>query len=297
MSVALAIKYSPKVDELFKAESKLGLLTNTDYDWTGAHTVKVYKMSTVSMNDYDRNRYEPGVGETEPANLSRYGMLYDLNATTEELLLSKDRSFIFNVDKMDTDETAGALEAESALARQLREVVIPEVDTYVYGKMAAGAGGEPEEAEALTKTNVYTAILAGSEYLDDKEIPDTERVLVVSPATYTLLKQAAIFDNTEVGAEQKATGVIAYLDGMAVVKVPAARLPENFAFMIAHPSATVAPVKLEDFGVHSDTVLSSGDIVTGRVVYDAFVLDNKKHGIYYYELPEDDDEGESDGAE
>lgn len=40
-------------------------------------------------------------------------------------------------------------------------------------------------------------------------------------------------------------------------------------------------VWLEEFGSHNDTPLSSGTIVTGRVCYDAFVLDNKKTGIYY----------------
>ena len=79
----------------------------------------------------------------------------------------------------------------------------------------------------------------------------------------------------------KSRGVVAVLDGMNVVKVPAIRLPDKFGFMIAHPSATTAPVKLEDYGTHKDTPLSSGTIVTGRVCYDAFVLDNKKDGIYY----------------
>ena len=71
------------------------------------------------------------------------------------------------------------------------------------------------------------------------------------------------------------------IDGLPVVKVPASRLPDGFGFIIAHPSATVAPVKLEDFSVHDDTPLSSGSIVTGRICYDCFVLDNKKKGIYY----------------
>ena len=71
----------------------------------------------------------------------------------------------------------------------------------------------------------------------------------------------------------RARGIVAMLDGAMVVKVPAVRLPEKFGFMLAHPSATVAPVKLEDFGIHDDTPLSSGTIVTGRICYDAFVLD------------------------
>lgn len=277
MSVELTTKYAPQTDELFKAESKISLLTNTDFDWTGAHAIKLYKISTAPMNDYSRNR------STEPADsegLSRYGKLLDLSATTEELLLKYDRSFIFNVDRLDNDETQGQLEAGTALARELREVVVPEVDTNVYTVMTTGAGHKPAAA-ALTKSNIYAAILAASQALDDAEVPETERALVVTPATYAILKQAVEFDHTEIGAEMRARGVVAMLDGAAVVKVPSARLPDKFGFMLAHPSATVAPVKLEDFGIHNDTPLSSGTIVTGRVCYDAFVLDNKKSGIYY----------------
>ena len=276
MSIELTTIYAPKTDELFKTESKLSLLTNTDYDWSGAHSVKLWKISTAAMNDYARNRNEIGASDS----VSRYGQLLDLNAQTEELVLRKDRSFIFNIDHLDQDETAQQLAEETALARQLREVVVPEVDKYCYDIMAAGAG-KTADAVKITKSNVYELILAGSEYLDNSEVPDTERVLLVTPSVYTLLKQSTAFDHTEIGADMKARGVVAELDGMSVIRVPASRLPENFGFMVVHPSATTAPVKLEDYGTHSDTPLSSGTIVTGRICYDAFVLDNKKNGIYY----------------
>ena len=278
MSVELTTKFAPQTDELFKAESKTSLLTNTDFDWSGAHSVKLYKISTTPLNDYSRNRNTAPEDSSE--SLSRYGQLLDLNATTEELLLKHDRSFIFNVDRLDQDETQQQLEAGTALARELREVVIPEVDTNVYTVMTTGAGHKPAAA-ALTKDNIYSAVLAASQALDDAEVPETERSLVVTPATYALLKQAVEFDHTEIGAEMRARGIVAMLDGAVVVKVPSARLPKKFGFMLAHPSATVAPVKLEDFGIHNDTPLSSGSIVTGRICYDAFVLDNKKTGIYY----------------
>ena len=282
MSIELAKKYAPYTDELFKAESKLSLLTNSDFDWTGAHSVSVWKISTVAMNDYSRNR-GGDFSETE-ATLSRFGKIIDLDAQTEEMLLRKDRSFIFNIDKMDQDETAEQVKAETALARQIREVVIPEVDTYVYAEMAANAG-TIAEAEALDGTNIYDAIVAGTEVLDDAEVPDTERVLVVTPATYRIMKKSEdILMDCDISEEMRLKGVIAVVDGMAVVKVPASRMPEGFGFMIAHPAATVAPVKLEDYGMHPDTALSSGTIVTGRIVYDAFVLDNKAQAIYYHPI-------------
>ena len=43
MAINLVTKFTDHVDELFTAESKKSLLTNNDYDWTGAHTIKVHK--------------------------------------------------------------------------------------------------------------------------------------------------------------------------------------------------------------------------------------------------------------
>ncbi len=278
MPIDLATKFQPYTDEQFSTESKKSLLTNTDLTWTGAHTIKVYKVSTSQMNDYGRKG--PAEGQW-----SRYGAVASLDATTEELTLKKDRSFTFAIDKLDTDETARQLAAASALARQNREVVIPEVDTYTYGVMCANAGHKPE-AKTLTTTNIYAEILAASQALDDAEVPETGRVLVVTPATYALMKKCKdITMETDVGNELRLKGVIGILDGMAVQKIPAVRLPAGFGFMAAHPCATVAPVKLEDYTIHDNPPGISGSLVEGRICYDAFVLDNKVKAIYYQAQP------------
>ncbi len=275
MAIDLVEKFLPYVDEQFTTESKKSLLTNQDFTWTGAHTVKVFKISTSAMNDYDRS------GAKSATQWSRYGAVADLDATTEEFTLTKDRSFTFAIDKLDTDETARQLQAASALARQNREVVIPEVDSYTYGVMCANAGHKPD-AKALTASNIYTEILAASEALDNAEVPETGRVLVVTPATYALMKKCKdIVMETDVGNDMRLKGVIATLDGAAVMKIPAVRLPAGFGFMLAHPVATVAPVKLEDYTVHDNPPGISGALVEGRVCYGAFVLDNKAKAIYY----------------
>ncbi len=273
MAINLVTKFLPYVDEQFTAESKKSLLTNNDFEWTGAHTVKVYKVSTAEMTDYDRT----GTGE----NASRYGAVAGLSATTEEFTLTKDRSFTFAIDKLDSDETAQQLSGASALARQQREVIIPEVDTYVYNVMCTKAGTKPAGV-ALTADNIYSEILKASETLDNAFVPETGRVLVVTPATYTLMKQCKdITMETDIGNDMRLKGVIGMLDGASVIKVPANRLPSAFGFMLAHPSATVAPTKLEDYKIHQDPPGISGDLVEGRIVYDAFVLDNKTKAIYY----------------
>lgn len=277
MAIELATKFEPYVDEQFATESKKSLLTNQNFTWTGAHTVKVYKITTTSMNDYDRG----GTGE----NPSRYGPIAGLDATTEEFTLKNDRSFTFAIDKLDTDETVQQLSAAAALARQNREIVIPEVDTYVYGVMAAGAGHKPD-AVALTKTNIYEKITAASNALDNAEVPETQRVLLVTPDTYTLMKLSKdIVMETEIGSDMRARGVIANLDGALVLKVPAVRLPAKIGFMLAHPCACVAPTKLEDYKIHQDPPGISGALVEGRICYDAFILENKAKAIYYQAQP------------
>lgn len=275
-TINLATDFKGYVDEQFATESKTALITNRDFDWIGAHSVRVYKITTSEMNDYGRN------GATE-GNWSRYGSVKDLNATTEEHTLSKDRSFTFVIDTLDSDETKRALEAGAALARQQREVVIPEVDTYVYDKICANAGQKPE-AVALTKENIYSEILKASQALDDKLVPDTGRVLLVTPAVYALMKQnEEIILHSDIGSELRLKGVIGILDGANVVKVPSIRLPDKFGFMLVHPSATVATIKLEDYKIHDNPPGINGNLVEGRICYDAFVLDNKKNAIYYQE--------------
>ena len=273
MAINLTTKFVPYTDEMFSTESKTSLVTNKDLDWTGAHTVKVYKVGTSAMNDYDRN--------PSTQNLSRFGSVKDLEATTEEFTLRKDRSFTFAIDKLDTDETAQQLQAASALARQLRQVVVPEVDGYVYGIMAQGAGTKPGPV-ALTAENIADQIMTGNTALDDAEVPETGRSIIVTPAIYQLMKKCKdIIMETDIGNDMRLRGVVAMVDGANVIKVPASRLPENFGFMIVHPVATVAPVKLEDYRIHQDPPGISGSLVEGRICYDAFVLDNKKAAIYY----------------
>ena len=218
MPIDLAAKFQPYTDEQFSTESKKSLLTNNDLTWTGAHTIKVYKVSTSKMNDYGRSGPAEG-------NWSRYGAVEGLNAVTEEFTLKKDRSFTFAIDKLDQDETAQQLAAASALARQNREVVIPEIDAYVYGVMCSNAGHKPT-AKALTAANLYPEILAASQALDDAEVPEAGRVLAVTPAIYALMKKCKdIVMETNVGNELRLKGVIGILDGMTVQKIPAVRLP------------------------------------------------------------------------
>lgn len=276
MAIELVTKFLPLVDEVFASESKTALLTNKNFDFDGAHTVKIWKIGTAEMNDYGRTGAEDG-------NWSRYGKVLDLDATTETMTLRKDRSFTYVIDRLDEDESG--LEAAKALSRQLRQVVIPEVDLYTISEMAANAGHKPEAA-ALTADNVYDEIIKGSNALDKSEAPEKDRVLVVTPDTYLIMKRCKdIVMDTDIGNEMRLKGIIAMVDGMPVIRVPAARVPAGFGFMIAHPVATVGVEKLAAYKMHHNPPGISGNLTEGRIVYDAFVLENKAGAIYYHSIP------------
>ena len=162
-AISLVSRFSPLVDERFATESKTSLVVNNDFDFIGTKSIKIYSVATAEMNDYGRNA-TMGTGDGEV--LSRYGTIKDLSTSTQEVQMEQDRSFTFVVDKMDEDETLGALNAGSALARQLREVIIPEVDKYTFAKMATGAGKTVTETIGTGATGAYEALLAGTEYFD-----------------------------------------------------------------------------------------------------------------------------------
>ena len=91
MAINLTTVFKGYTDELFSTESKKALITNQDFDWTGAHTVKVYKIGTSEMTDYDRQ----GTGVNLASGVwSRYGAVSSLDATTEEFTLRKLISWI-----------------------------------------------------------------------------------------------------------------------------------------------------------------------------------------------------------
>lgn len=275
MAIELVEKFTPYVDEVFTKESKKAIVTNNDFSWSGTHSIKVYKITTASMNDYDRSGSN---------NNSRYGKAENLAASTEQFILRKDRSFTYVIDKLDADETGQTLTAASTLARQQREVIVPEIDSYVYNVMCAEAGEKPEPVP-LTNTNIYDEIVKANTVLDDNEVPETERFLIVTPETYLLMKKCKdITLDTNIAQEIKLNGVISNLDGLHVIKVSKKRLPSNFGFLIGHKIATVAPVKLEDYRTHEDPPGINGVLVEGRICYDAYVLENKKMALYYQEV-------------
>ena len=125
--INLASQYSTNVDERFTRESQAMLALNNDYEFTGVQTGKVYSIPVAVMTDYLKT------------GANRYGTPDDLTRNVQSMTLNRDRAFTFIIDKGDKIMSQMVSDVGKALSRQLREVCVPEFDTYVFRTLAAKA--------------------------------------------------------------------------------------------------------------------------------------------------------------
>lgn len=268
----LASKYAAEVDERFCRESQAVLALNNNYKFTGVQTVNIYSIPVVPMTDYQRS------------GANRYGTPNDLARNVQTLTVTKDRSYSFVIDKGDKIQSEMVMDAGKALSRQIREVWVPEYDTYVFQTLAAKATAMGNfSTTELTKDNAYEAFLAGMERLGNANVSDQGRVAFCSYRFANLLKQdPAFMKYSNMSQEMVIKGVIGEVDGCKIVKVPSGRLPNGCAFILTHPIAATAPKQLDEYKIHDNPPGISGWLVEGRVIYDCFVLNEKANAIYYH---------------
>ena len=270
--INLASKYAKQVDERFHRESQAMMALNNNYEFSGVETVKVYSIPVVAMTDYARN------------GSNRYGTPKDLTRNVQTLTVKRDRAFTFIIDKGDKIQSQMVSDAGKALSRQLREVCVPEFDTYVFHTLAAKASERGAiSTTAINKSNAYEQFLAGMEWMGNRNVPDKGRVCFCSYRFANLLKQDSAFMKYGDASQQMLVkGVIGEVDGCKIVKVPSSRLPAGASFLMTHPIAATAPKQLEDYKIHDNPPGISGWLVEGRLIYDCFVLNEKADAVYYH---------------
>lgn len=269
MGINYASKYASKIDERFSREALTNAAVNNDYDFVGTKTVNVYSVPTAQMNDYQRT------------GADRYGTPAELENSVQELTVACDRAFTFTIDRGNFNDTQMSNAAGAALDRQLREVVIPEIDKYRFSAIVTGA--KYSATSEITKENAYDEFLSGIVGLIDRNVITTECVAYVSSDFYKCIKEDASFiKNGDLSQSMLIKGQVGMIDGISIIVVPKSYLPEGVNFIITHKSATVAPVKLSEYKIHDNPPGINGWLVEGRVYYDAFVLHNKADAIFVH---------------
>ena len=290
MSIALASKYQPILDEIYKNASLTASMdaATKPVDFGGAAAVNVFKTSMVGLGDYARSTGYP-VG--------------DVTGAWETLTLSKERGRAFSIDRMDNEETLGM--AFGTLAGEfIRTQVVPELDAYRFSTYASASGIQEVATPAALDTGakVLAAFDVAMGKLDEKEVPAEGRKLFLSSGCYNLLKgQLTRTLSTETSADRR----IFVIDGVEVIPVPQTRFYKgvtlnagatgdaggfaktadtgrNINFLLLHPSAVLQVTKLDSLKTFSPDVNQAADawLIQYRIYHDAFVYANKKEGIY-----------------
>lgn len=287
-SIALAEKYLPILDGIYKRESLTARLlgANALINFTGANKVQIFKTAMDGLADYSRaNGFVNG----------------SVTAGWEDYTLSKDRGVGLGIDRMDNEETLGM--AFGTLAGEfMRTKEIPELDAYRFAAMAGATGISSANADITVGTTDVPGLIDTAEMtMGDDEVPYEGRILFVSEKCYAGLKaKITRYLANENGVQRE----VETYNGMEVVRVPQSRFntavtlydgTSNFGFaptaggykinfMIVHPSAVLPVVKHDIVKIFSPDENQTADkwLFQVRVYHDCFVLDNKVKGIYLH---------------
>ena len=288
-SIALAEKYQPLLDEVYKTASKTIDLESAPVLFDGAQTVKVLKVTLDPLSNYSRNS-----GFTDGS----------VTANWESMRLTQDRGKEFNLDVMDNEETLDVM-AGNLLGTFIRQKVVPEIDAYRFATLAQKAGISKATAGTLTDATVGEAIDEAMAKLTNDEVPLEDRILYLTPAVYQMLKRAQPYRFANGDTNLNRNFVV--FDGMKVVQVPESRFytkidvkagtssgdTGGFAkatdgtqinFMIVAKPAVIAVAKHVRLRVFTPDENQEMDAYKFqyRIYHDEFVYDNKVAGIYLH---------------
>lgn len=272
MATTYAAKYASAALDAFS----LGSLTNiftAKYDWAGVKTVNVFTNETVAAADYTAS--------------AGFGSATLVGNTVDTLTVTKDRKFSGVLDRLTMASVEGSQAAGAWLAKQMIEVVTPDVDKYRFDALyTACPTGQISASAAITSANAYTEFLAGNEKLDEAGIPAPGRVCFATPAYFNKLKLDANFVKaSDIAQTMLYNGQVGEIDGVPVIKVPSATMnatDHHMDFIIVHTAAVAAPMKLEEFDIFEKSERYSGSVINGRYVHDLFLLDTLNTGIYVH---------------
>ena len=289
-TIALAEKFLPILDEIYKRESLTARLDakTKPVEFGGVNEIKIFKTSVVGLGNYSRSTGYPAG---------------DVTATWETIALTQERGRAFAIDRMDDEETLGM--AFGKLAGEfIRTQVVPEVDAYRFSKWASTANVSTTNAAALANAAAtLAAIDVASGTLDDAEVPQEGRLLFIAQPQYRQLT-AAVTRSLE--NQSTYDRRLRQLDEMTIIPVPQGRFytsitlnagalsnqggytkgaaATNLNFILMHPTAVAQATKLANLKIFSpeENQLTDSWLFQYRLYHDAWVYDNKVSGVYIH---------------
>ena len=198
--------WSARLNEGFRRNLVYGNCVNTDYEGEisgQGSTVKINSVGSVTIGNYDKSA---GIGKPE-----------ELTSEQKTLIIDQAKYFNFQVDDIDKAQAnvdlleAGIKEAAFGLANT--------ADKYIagfYTEVKAGnIIGDDTTPVVPTKDNAYDYLVDLGVILDENDVPEDNRFVVVPAWFYGLLVKDPRFTKE---SDVLRTGFVGNIDNMEVYK-------------------------------------------------------------------------------
>jgi hypothetical protein len=282
-NIELVEKMLPLIDEVYRNEAKSSVLDVPNVltqDTGDAKTIKVAKISTSGLGDYDR---ETGFPEG------------DIDLEWETHTFNNERGRRFTLDRMDNIESFGLI-AATMTNRFTRDHVIPEVDAYRFAKIATL--GQHQVTGALDKDSAEDALQEAIVTLEEKGIDASQLLIFATPRTAQKVEKG--IDRVVLNGEKGVSRVINTYEDIPIIKVPQNRFYSAITlgadgYAKSEGAADVNFIVMDRAASYNFTKLNIAKLFSPdenqridkwqwdfRLYHDTFVLDNKKAGIYVH---------------
>ena len=284
-SIALAAKYQPLLDEIFKLSALTADLEADKVKFDGVKTVKIMKIKVPALGAYSRNS-----GFTSG----------DVEVTWQDWELSQDRGRSFDIDAVDNEETMD-MTFGAACNEFIRTKVAPQIDTYRFAALASTKNISTATGSLTTGANVISALRAANTKMDNDEVPKEGRILYITIAAKGLIddldltKSKAVMERFAKVVEVPSSRFFTKSQyNSTTQEIEKASGATDINFLIVAPSAVQATAKHQKLRIF----LADGDEGTGanknqkkdahefqyRIVHDINVYENKAAGIYCHSV-------------
>lgn len=281
------------------------------FRWQGGKAVLIPTITTTGRVDADRDTIDTAARNYENA--------------WETKSLKHHRKWSTLIHPLDIDQTNYAANIGNITEAFNVNEKFPEMDAYMISKLyslrsAAGGGIDDTPLNTGNVMNVFDGMM---EKMNEARVPLTGRILYVTPAVLTMLKNAdALIHTREVS--DSANGIsrtVNTLDGVKVVMVPASLMKSEYEFgegwtaaedalqiqmLLVHPDAVIAPISYQFAQLDPP-----GAYTEGKYLYfeesceDVFIINSKIAGVQIaagsispaQDDGDDEDDGEDEGGE
>lgn len=298
-----ATDYLRELDQVFPYVLNYGALyatpNNGRFRWVNAKTIEIPSVTTTGRINGDRDSVT--FASRNYAN------------TWETKTLTNERKWSTLVHPMDIDQTNMVASIGNITRVFNEEHKFPEMDAYLISKLYsdwstsvdASTGhaayvGRTADTTALTKDSILGVFDQLMLNMNEKRVPVQGRILYVTHAVKSMLKNAAGLDRTWDVQQANLNGInraVEYLDGVQVIGVPAELMKTAYVFtndwqvaagadqinmFLVHPMAVITPHVYSFAQLDAPSAMSEGKYTYYEESFeDAFILNNKADALQF----------------